>query len=135
MAFDVFYARIFLKTEGVYAVVFRLAFAGIVYAAARDYHHVRALSDEEVVVHRVLKISHREYDGDVHALVLHSGRDDDVYAGVVRLADDLNVVRRIEGESFAVFPYIEAAFRHGVQLRYLFQKFTIYLFHIHSFVA
>ena len=130
VALYVFHAGMFPEAESVHAVVFRLALSGVVYAASRDYGDVRVLSYEEVVVHRVREVAHRQYHGDVHALVFDAGRNDDVYAGFVRLLDYAYLLGGIGGEAFAVFAYIEAPLRDGVEFGYLFQQFAIQFFHI-----
>ena len=132
VALDILHAGVFAEVEGVHAVVFRLAFAGVVDAAARDYDDIRVLADEEIVVSGVLKIAHGQDDGDVDAPVFDSGCDDDVDAGLVRLLDYADLLRGVAVQPFAVLSDVEAAFGDGVQLGYFFEKFEVEFFHISS---
>ena len=71
--------------EGVHARVLARLHPAVVDAAARDDEDIRVLADVEIVVYALAVVRLGDDDGDVHALVLGVGGDEDVDAGVAVL--------------------------------------------------
>ena len=77
--------------EAVNTVMLGILVAAVVNAAARDDHHVRAFTDEEVVIDHFLQSALGHHHGNMHALVFRSGFDPDFQAADVFLGSDLNI--------------------------------------------
>ena len=88
--------------EGVDAVVTGLLVAAVVDAASRDDDDVRTVADIEIVIHRFGESRLAEQNGQMHALALGAGADDDVDAVRALLGTDLNVSGRGSAEALSV---------------------------------
>ena len=123
MLFDIADPGVFLHIEGVDAVVLRVATAAVVDAAARDDGHVGAFADVEIVVHKVCQAGLADDDRDVHALIFGAGLDVDVDAGLIVLADDVDVGGGVAGLQLAVGADVVGADRQRVEFGDLVQQF------------
>ena len=116
MLLYVFEPRARRQVEGVDAVVTALLIAGVVDATAGYDGHVRPLAHEEVVVHHLGVTRLAEDDGDMDALVLGAGLDDNVNTGFVRLGDNIDILGGVAARHLAVGADIIGALGHLVQI-------------------
>ncbi len=114
---DVAHAAAFFEVEGMHAVVTAFAAGVVVYTAARDYSHFRALADIEIVVNGVEQTAFGENDGDMHAFVFNARLDENVDAFLaVGAGEYFHVAVGGAGKAFAVLADIVRAFGYAVKL-------------------
>ena len=113
---------VFGQPEGVDAVMFGIAAAAVVDAAAGNDGHVGAFSNVEVVVHQVLQAGLAQDYRNVYALVLGEGTDVNVDARFVGLGNDIDVGGGVAARQFAVGADVVSAHRQAVQFGNLFQQ-------------
>ncbi|CDE04850.1 unknown [Anaerotruncus sp. CAG:390] len=92
------------------------------YAAARNYHDVTALSDVKIIVHHIVKSGLAEYHGNVHTLVDRAGLDINVDAGFVLFCLNVDVCGRVAPAELSVFAYIVCAHGKGIEIRHFMQQ-------------
>ena len=127
MLLYVLYTRVLTDEKAVHAVMVGVLTAAVIDAAAGDYHDVRIVADEEVVVYDVLQSALAHDDRDVDALVLRSGLYAYVDARLILFRGDLNVCRGAAPGGRAVCTDIVGSLRHLVQVGDLGQKLLLYL--------
>ena len=84
-------------------------------AAAGDDQDVAVLPNEEIVVHQLAVPGLGDDHRNMHALILRAGFDDNIYSGLVRLGDDIDVRRGAPAGTLAVIPDVIGPLRDLMQ--------------------
>ena len=123
MLLDIFDFCVFADEEAVDTVVLGLFAAAVVYAAARDYQHVRTLADIEIVIHLIVYSALGDYDGDVNLLALCERLYIYVYAGLAAFGLYRDILARLPCDALPVSSDVERACgRQPVHVGYRVQK-------------
>ena len=102
--------------EAVNTVMLRVLVAAVVNAAAGNDHHIRAFSDKEVVVHRLLQSALGHHHRNMNTLVFGSGFDPDLQTADFFLGNNLDVGCGLSSGGDAVGTDVVGAFRHFMQV-------------------
>ena len=116
MLFNVADTGVLLHKKAVYAVVLGFLHSAVMDAAARDNRHIRALPDIKIVVNDLGKPALTDNNGDMDALVFGAGPNDDINSGLVRLGDDIDMLRRRAAGRIPICANVVSAGRNAVQI-------------------
>ena len=120
--FNVLDPGVLSHIEAVNTVMLGVLVAAVVNTAAGNDHHVRALADEEVVIHHFLQSALGHHNGNMHAFVLGSGLDPDLQSADFFLGYNFNIGCGLSSCGSAVGTDVVSAFRYSVQVRHFTQQ-------------
>ena len=109
---DIFYFCVLADKEAVDAVVLGLFTAAVVYAAARDYQHIRALADIKIVIYLVVYSGLGDDNWDMHLFALCERLYIYVYARVSFFGLYCYIFARLSRDALTVLSDVERARRH-----------------------
>ena len=120
--FHVFELGVLANVEAVNTVVRGFLVAGIVNTTACHDEHVGVLTDIKIVIYKILQSRLGQQHGNIHALVLGAGLDDDIDTGLVRLGHDINVGGGVSCGTLTVGTDVIRALGHDLQIHDLGEK-------------
>ena len=106
--------RIFPDEKAMQSVMRTVSSATIMDTTSRHDRDIAVLSDIEIVVHHLFHATLRENNRNMNTLILRSRLDDNVDAGLVRLADDINICSGVTLAALSIHTDIVCSYRKRI---------------------